>query len=661
MSASRRLVAFAFMSNLVLCGAALGGDVQASAAENKPAAVTEPVPQLPAAVRLPEERERKAWNARMLKLPLPKTGCFSAAYPDVVWHEVQCGRPSPYKNSVGNGADYVAQTAGNFISSSTGTFTVPASTAGSETGLLFGKGAPVANLFTLQMNSQSPVNSSDGSPFNTPACGGTMGCTGWEQFVFSQSQGPAPGPGQMSAAPGTTPALFIEYWLYGYGFNCPALPAWAPQQGNGNKWQTDGAGDCILNGPATYVPPLTSAQLPGVVMTGTAGANDSVVLTTPSGMYAYNEPSVLGLNNAWTETEFNVFGDCCRSDATFTSPTTLVVSLQIADGPPTAPTCIANDGTTGETNNLTLSGTPAVIPILTNPSIEFTETNGAATPASCSHSIGDTHLATLDGLFYDFQAAGDFVLTEAPPDFIVEARQVSGAPSWPEADLNHGVATQMGKTRVAICVPNRLFVDGKRAEMANGKTLSLPGGVKVYHGGDTYAVMRPGGDIVSAKINDNGANQWIDVTVGVGGAAKRNPRGLLTNPNHDFAALAARTGTVYAAPVSFADLYHPYADSWRVPAKASLLAPCGEPTEMGAATKPFYANDLPQELAQRAREVCTAAGVKEGPQLDACTIDTVVLGGKGAQKAFVRTLPLRAVLKPGERLEPVKIPPIRRP
>ena len=123
----------------------------------------------------------------------------------------------------------------------------------------------------------------------------------------------------------------------------------------------------------------------------------------------------------------------------------------------------------------------------------------------------------------------------------------------------------MGKSRVAICVlPTRLFVDGKRTELGDGKLLSLPGGVKVYRGGNTYAVMREGGDIVNAQINSNTHNTWINVTVGVGGSAGRNARGLLANPNGGVGELAARTGTVFAAPVSFSDLYHPYADSWRV-------------------------------------------------------------------------------------------------
>jgi hypothetical protein len=663
--ANRRLLALAFVSNLVLCGTILGTDVQA---------------QSPAAAPQSDAKAREAWRAEMLRLPLPKNGCFTTSYPRAEWREVKCGPPPPYRYVVGGGTDYVAQTSGNYISSATGSFLSSSSVAG-ESGKVACTPSDAScppytanDVFTIQMNSQSPVNSSDGSPFVTPACaGGDMSgptpCSGWQQFVLSQTGGPAPGPGQKSVAPGApnanTPVLFAEYWMYNYGFGCPALPPWAPTQGNPptHNWQQVGE-NCVFNGPAAPVqPPMTAADLPGLVMTATAGANDAVKLVWTGGGAAYSEPSALGLSNAWTEAEFNVVGDCCKSEANFTSPTTLVVNIQLADGFPTAPTCIANDGTTGETNSLTLSGTPTVITALSQPSIEFTETNSSPAAASCSHSIGDTHLETLDGLFYDFQAAGDFVLTQADPDFVVQTRQVSGAPSWPQADLNHGVATQMGKSRVAICVlPTRLFVDGKLTDLRDGKLLSLPGGVKVYRGGNTYAVMREGGDIVNAQINSNAHNTWINVTVGVGGSARRNARGLLANPNGSVGELAARTGTVFAAPMSFADLYHPYADSWRVSSKNTLLSPCGDrDIETGAASKPFFANDLEPELGERARAICTAAHVKEGPQLDACTLDTAVLGGAEAAKVFVRTLPIRAVLRPGLPLERIEIKPIKRP
>ena len=145
--------------------------------------------------------------------------------------------------SGGGSNHYVAQATGpNFISSSTGSFLpiVGGSSANSESGYLPLTGEPfvpctgpdcVNNIFSLQMYSQSPVNSSDGSLFFTPACStapnGPAGCSGWQQFVFSQTQGPAPGPSQQSVpvAPGTTPGIFIEYWMYGYGSPCPTLPS----------------------------------------------------------------------------------------------------------------------------------------------------------------------------------------------------------------------------------------------------------------------------------------------------------------------------------------------------------------------------------------------------------------------------------------------------
>src|SRR6516164_10160727 len=72
-------------------------------------------------------------------------------------------------------------------------------------------------------------------------------------------------------------------------------------------------------------------------------------------------------------------------------------------------------------------------------------------PAAAT-TIGDTHLRTFNGLFYDFQAAGDFTLAEAGRDFSVQTRQVSGAPTWPNATVNKAVAARFGSTKVAVCL-----------------------------------------------------------------------------------------------------------------------------------------------------------------------------------------------------------------
>ena len=64
-----------------------------------------------------------------------------------------------------------------------------------------------------------------------------------------------------------------------------------------------------------------------------------------------------------------------------------------------------------------------------------------------------------------------------------------------------------------------------------------------------------------------------------------------------------------------------------------MLYPCGESVERGIPKKPFFANDLNPQLAERNRAVCTKAGVKKGPLLDACMIDVVMIG-RGAAKVF---------------------------
>ena len=100
-------------------------------------------------------------------------------------------------------------------------------------------------------------------------------------------------------------------------------------------------------------------------------------------------------------------------------------------------------------------------------------------------------------LFYDFQAAGDFTLAEVDPNFSVQTRQVSGAPTWPNATVNKAVAARFGKTRVALCLappgsnqPAYVHVDGKLTTVDDGKTLELPGGVGIARENNVYQFTR---------------------------------------------------------------------------------------------------------------------------------------------------------------------------
>jgi hypothetical protein len=283
----------------------------------------------------------------------------------------------------------------------------------------------------------------------------------------------------------------------------------------------------------------------------------------------------------------------------------------------------------------------------------FTESSagGAASPCDAATAVGDTHLTTIAGTHYDFQASGDFLLAETGPDFVIHNRQVSGAPNWPNASVNKAVATRMGKTTVALCAaPTRLVVDGKPRNLADGKSL-LAGDVTIWRTGSVYTITRSNGDSVRAQLNHiaQPTNDWIDVSVGLGDSSQATKlRGLLGNPNGDANEIAMRDGTVLQEPVSFEDLYRRFGDSWRIPPDQSLLCKKRK-IETGNPTKPFYANDLTPQQYERARAICVKAGVKEGPLLDDCTLDVTVLGNAQAVKVFVHAAAPVAVMQAGSR------------
>jgi hypothetical protein len=294
--------------------------------------------------------------------------------------------------------------------------------------------------------------------------------------------------------------------------------------------------------------------------------------------------------------------------------------------------CVAQ-GFTGETNNLSF-GPTAPSASAPGPAVLATESSAGGAPSNCAAgtTVGDTHLTTFKGLLYDFQASGEFVLTEVDSDFVVQTRQVSGAPTWPNASVNSAVATRMGKTVVALCLDG-LTIDGKTTDLSDGKSLSTPYGVDVTRRGNVYFITSQNGNSVRATVNAS----WIDVSVGLGNCCAK-VKGLLANADGNVNQIAARDGTVLTNPFNFEELYHRFADSWRVSPKESLLPTCGDrELKSGIPRKPFYARDLDSTHYRRARAVAKKAGVKEGPLLDAATLDVAVIGNDRAALAFVGT------------------------
>lgn len=587
----------------------------------------------------PSANELETWRQAIVHTKRPRKGCFTAKYPATAWTEVPCIKPpnTPFLRAkgirplnVGNGTDFSAQPASGLISEADGSFDQVTGVT-SEFMLLNGKQSP--GVFSLQLNTQIG--------FPTSACGQVSGCTGWQQFIFSN--GGCGGNGSACA--------YIQSWLFGFGSTCPS------------GWSASSGGCLINSANAVTFAPIAISQLATVRLTGqVTSAGDAVTLTVGDTVYsAPGDNNIPDLGQHWQIAEFNIFGNGDLSEAVFNTGSTLVVRTVVDSGTTSPPTCDAQ-GFTGETNNLTLTSTaippPENAPVYLlasrqplapgypaspfGPSLVFTESNAdGVVQADCADAItvGDTHVTTFSGLHYDFQAAGDFVLLDSP-GFSVHTRQVSGAPTWPNTALNKAIVTQMGATRVEIYVePERVYVDGKPTTVAVNEPLLLPSGVQVAHHGSEYDITDADGNAVRATLY----GVFIDATVGLGKTPAPHARGLLGTPGASAVQLVTADGAILKEPVSFNDLYQKFGESWRVPAAKRLFTEENRATA-GNPNAPIFAQDLTSEQKAHALAACKAAGIVNQDLLDDCTLDTTVLHDDVAVNAFTKVhAPIRVI------------------
>ncbi len=617
---SRLKIHFKFVKYLVPIWAALVVVPHGFAANKiKPAmAATEAAAQVEPMLSDEVFRAQKEWRDKISAVPQPKKGCFTTKFPSLEWQEIPCvdGPKIPLlpksgivPEIVGNGDDIAAQAPSGIISSAIGSFDTLTNVT-SEAGPIGNTGPSISNAYTLQINTEF---------FTTTTCATSTNaaCKGWEQFVFENNN--------------VSHRAFIQYWLTDFGTTCPT---------NFQFFMVGTHQDCVqlsnLSGavPTTAVPITNLGQ---VSLTGAASAGaDSITMIIGGTAFSRAGDNSVNASSGWTIAEFNIFGDGGNGSgggtASFNNTTALVTRTRINFGGNGLPICRAT-GFTAEKNNLSF-GPTAPAGSQPGPALIFAESIAGGSPSNCAAStaVGDTHLTTLSGLLYDFQAAGDFELLETKSGFVVQNRQISGAPNWPNATINSAVATQIGKTKVAVCLrPQRVVVNGKPISMRNGGARLFPDGTQITANGNTYLIRGASGDWVRADVNAN----YIDVKVGLG-QWPIDAQGLLVNAKSDPQLLVTRDGNVLKNPFSFEEFYGRYGESWRVKPADSMLNVCGERVQSGIPTKPFYAQDLDPRLAKRVQLICNKAGVKEGPLLDACMIDVAFTGKAAAAKIYIK-------------------------
>ncbi len=142
--------------------------------------------------------------------------------------------------------------------------------------------------------------------------------------------------------------------------------------------------------------------------------------------------------------------------------------------------------------------------------------NGAPCANSrCASTNGEPHLKTVDGVGYDFMAAGEYVLLRSPRRLAGDQARQEPLAGSADVTVNTAIAARVGASRVVLSVeagvdtPLRVAVDGQPVDASTPIDLGDGGRVAAYSGGvqvdfpdgtQLWALSTFGGCCINAMI-----------------------------------------------------------------------------------------------------------------------------------------------------------------
>jgi len=303
-------------------------------------------------------------------------------------------------------------------------------------------------------------------------------------------------------------------------------------------------------------------------------------------------------------------------------------------------------------------------------------------------STGEPHITTINGMHYDFQSVGEFVLLRNPEGMEIQTRQAPIPTTYnPGADphdelatcvsINTAVAARVGKHRVTY-EPNLSGVPdpgGLQLRVDDALTIPGPGGIDLGDHGRITKTMAPGGLQVDFPDGSNlfvTPSWWdflhiwyLDVdavpardSAGIAGAFPQEKR---DGPASWLPALPDGT-SMGPMPTSLHDryvaLYQKFTDAWRVTSGNSLFdyAP-------GTSTDTFAMHTWPPEhppcsipgkipvepLSEAvAKQVCQSVTAENAR----CVFDVRVTGNAGFATTYALRQGLQANPAPATTMKP---------
>jgi hypothetical protein len=241
-------------------------------------------------------------------------------------------------------------------------------------------------------------------------------------------------------------------------------------------------------------------------------------------------------------------------------------------------------------------------------------TDAGALLALAGGGFGDPHMYTFDGVLYDFQRVGEFVLARDDGGLEVQVRLAPYAGSKSIA-TTIGLAANVNGDRVEVDAagksPARLLVNGTasmggslpRGGTARLSTITWPDGttLDVRHWGDRIDVqLRRAGSLPSSGLLGNGNGR----------------------PNDDF---ALKDGTILARPIDGPG-WAAFTQAWRITNDESLFlyGPGQDTSTFTDLAFPYAsatASGLPAADYAAARATCLKQGITDEALLEACILD----------------------------------------
>jgi hypothetical protein len=277
---------------------------------------------------------------------------------------------------------------------------------------------------------------------------------------------------------------------------------------------------------------------------------------------------------------------------------------------------------------------PTATPILpTVTPVPPTPVPPAATPVATvvtkTNTIGDVHISTPDGLIYDFQEVGDYILTQSSSgDVKVQARQAAPATN-PQVSVNTAAALWVAGDKLEFYVlENTFYINDELTPLPTG-TLALPAGGRIEVASSVrpdFTIYWPDGN-TGARVILYPASH-IDIGVGrLGGSLTYEGviGNLDRNAQND---MQVRNGDLITPPAT-AEQLKIFGDSWRVPVEESLFADPRPVDAAAAAQEPLTLLDMEPAARAAAQQTCQSAGVSDPSALHMCTYDVAATGDEG--------------------------------